>query len=123
MKVSKKASLFGVIILFIIFLVYIFLSEINLKIKGTVLNAKTTNWGVVVKGYDLNYEFYYKGEKKLGNNAVEKIRGLKEFENKYFPVIYDPKYGASQILIDPAMFDKYNIPFPDSLKWVLPYFK
>lgn len=123
MKVSKKASLYGVIILFSIFLVYIFLSDVYLKKQGIILNAKTTNWGVVVKGYDLNYEFYYNGEKKSGNNAVEKIRGLKEFENKYFPVIYDQKYGASQILIDPAMFKKYNVPFPDSLKWVLPYFQ
>lgn len=123
MKVSKKASLYGVIIFFLIFIAYIFLSEKYLEKEGIVLNAKTTTWGVVVKGYDLNYEFYYKGEKKTANNAVEKIRGLREFENKNFPAIYDPKYGASQILIDPEMFKKYNVPFPDSLKWVLPYFK
>ena len=123
MKVSKKASLYGVIIFFLIFIAYIFLSEKYLKKEGIVLNAKTTTWCVVVKGYDLNYEFYYEGKKKTANNAVEKIRGLREFEDKNFPAIYDPKYGASQILIDPGMFKKYNVPFPDSLKWVLPYFK
>ncbi|MBN8832917.1 MAG: hypothetical protein J0H76_00930 [Sphingobacteriales bacterium] len=123
MKKYNKASFYSVLILFLIFVALLFVSQRNLKTNGILLTATTTHWGVVVKGYDLNYNFFYNGEKKTGNNSIDKIRGLKDFEGKYFPVIYDPKYGISQILIDPAEFKKYNVPFPDSLNWVLPYFK
>lgn len=74
-------------------------------------------------GMELKYEFYYHGERIEADNSIEKIRGLREFENKYFPVIYDPKLGQSELLIEPEEFRNYNIPFPDSLSWVIKYFK
>lgn len=98
-------------------------ADSNLKKYGQVINGKTLNWAVGSKSFDLKYEFKYAGNVIVSSNAIEKIRGLSIFEGKYFPVIYENGYGLSQILIDPDEFKKYNVPFPDSLKWVIPYFK
>ncbi len=125
MKIKNRdiRALICVSILVGIFLLFRNDGDTNLIKNGKVLNAKTLNWAVGSKSYNLKYEFTFKNEVKVSSNAIEKIRGLKNFENKYFPVIYEDGYGLSQILIDPADFKKYHIPFPDSLKWVMPYFK
>jgi len=70
---------------------------------------------------DLKYEFYYKGKKMVGNNATGSFIGNPEFEGKYFPVMYDPRLGMSELLITPKDFKKHKMVFPDSLKWVLQY--
>ena len=44
--------------------------------------------------------------------------------NKTFPVVYSPSNpSVSSILITPNDFSNFGYPFPDSLKWVLHYFK
>lgn len=41
------------------------------------------------------------------------------FVNKRFPVVFSKmKPEINEILIFPKDFEKYNIPFPDSLQWV-----
>jgi hypothetical protein len=111
-------GIFGLII------VFIEIREYSLAKNGILLPAHTLEWaGSSNMGMTLKYEFSYKGERKGGNKPIQKIRGLREFEDKYFPVIYDPKFGQSQILIDPGQFKRFNLPFPDSLSWVLKYFK
>ncbi len=121
---SNKLSLLIVIILFVAVILIIKVREINLNKHGILLNAKTTEWVTGSKmSMDLRYEFYYNGKKIIDNNATGNFRGNRNFEDKYFPVMYDSELGMSQLLITPADFEKYNIPFPDSLKWVLPYLK
>ena len=119
---KRKLTLFIIVIIFLLLLLFIKISEVNLVNHGILLNAKTTEWGVSAKmGLDLNYEFYYKGEKNIRSNAFGSIRGNTAFCNKYFPVMYDPKLGTTQLLIEPSDFREFNLPFPDSLKWVLKY--
>ena len=72
---------------------------------------------------DLQYEFDYKGKKIVSNNPFEHIRGNRDFENRYFPVMYDSTLGLSQLLVEPDNFQRFDIPFPDSLNWVLQYLK
>lgn len=44
--------------------------------------------------------------------------------NKSFPVVYHRKMKfLSVMLISPEDFQEFGVPFPDSLKWVLPLFK
>ena len=74
-------------------------------------------------GMNLRYEFYYKNEKRTGSNSFGKIRGVVDFENKSFPVMHEPKLGVSQLLIEPLDFKRFNLSFPDSLNWVLPYLR
>ena len=73
--------------------------------------------GTSKMGMNLDYEFYYNGKKITDDTATGVFRGNPDFENKYFPVMYDPKLGASELLISPTDFEKYKIPFPDSLNW------
>jgi hypothetical protein len=121
---KNKVVVISVFCIFGLLIVFVEIRQISLSKNGVVVNAHTLDWaGSSYMGMTLKYEFVYKGEKEEGNNPIEKIRGLREFEDKYFPVFYDPKLGQSQILIDPAKFKKFNVPFPDSLSWVLPYFK
>ena len=121
---KKKITLAVIIIVFLLIFLFIKFREFNLTNNGILLNAKTLEWaGSSKMGMDLKYEFYYMGEKKEDANAFPKIWGLHDFEGRYFPVMYDPKLGMSQLLIEPSDFKRFNLPFPDSLKWVLPYFK
>ena len=118
MTVLIALGIFGLII------VFIELRENSLAKNGILLPAHTLEWaGSSNMGMSLKYEFSYKGERKEGDKPIQKIRGLHEFEDKYFPVFYDPKLGQSQILIDPEQFKRLNLPFPDSLSWGLKYFK
>ena len=65
-------------------------------------------------------EFFYNGQQKIvgSNTNVNKER---IFIGKYFPIAYSPKINVGQILITPEDFKNYDIPFPDSLNWVLEY--
>ena len=65
-------------------------------------------------------EIVYKGERKIigSNSNVEK---KKLFIGKYFPMAYSPKINKGQILVTPDDFKEINLPFPDSLTWVLKY--
>lgn len=121
----KKNYLISIIIVIFLFGFYLwgFLAENELDKRGILLNAKTSHWVYGTKTRGLEYIFYYKGGKITSNNPFEKFVGNKDFEDKNFPVIYDPKFGSSQLLIEPSNFERFNLPFPDSLKWVLKYLK
>ncbi len=94
----------------------------ELREKGIVLNAWTLEWVFSSKGgRHLKYEFFYKEKKIIGYEPFSKATGNINFVHKYFPVIYDPQSENKELLIEPKSFTEYNIPFPDSLKWVLPY--
>ena len=121
---NKKTVLIIVITLFILILFFIKYSEVHLKKHHVLLNAKTIEWAVSAKmGLNLKYEFLYNGKKIISSNAFEKFRGNKDFENRYFPVMYDPELESSQLLIEPSDFKIFDLPYPDSLKWVLGYIK
>lgn len=123
MKNRKMTLIIGCII-FTVYIFFVLISQKTLSKNGVLLQAHTLNWAASAKmGMNLRYEFYYKNEKKTGSNSFEKIRGLVDFENKSFPVMYDPKLGASQLLIEPLDFKRFNLSFPDSLNWVLPYLR
>ena len=46
----------------------------------------------------------------------------KLLDNKNFPIVYNLKFNNmfSYLLIFPEDYSDFNIPYPDSLKWVLP---
>lgn len=122
---KPNTSFYVTLGLIAIVIIYILIDKRELHKHGILLNAKTTNWALSsYMGMDSKYEFYYKGKKIMGANAFEPFRGNRDFENRYFPVMYYPGLGGhNELLIRPSDFKKYNLPFPDSLKWVLPYLK
>lgn len=120
---KRNNSFYVTIGLIAIVAIYLIVAKRKLHQNGILLNAKTIDWASGAKmSLDLRYEFYYNGEKIIGNNAFPDFRGNKKFENRYFPVMYYPGMGRhNQLLITPSDFKEFNLPFPDSLKWVLPY--
>jgi hypothetical protein len=119
---GKKITLIIGVSVFLLLIAFIKFSDIQLENQGILLNARTVEWVTSAKmGMGLRYEFYYNGEKIIRDNAFNDFRGNRDFEGKYFPVMYDPKLGSSQLLIVPSDFKKFHIPFPDSLQWVLSY--
>src|SRR3954471_7327152 len=117
---KPNTSFYLTVLLIVAVALFILVAESKLKSDGVLLNARTTHWASSAKmGMDLKYEFYYKGKKLVGANAFEPFRGNRDFENRYFPVIYYPGLGGhSQLLIRPGDFESFHLQFPDSLKWV-----
>jgi hypothetical protein len=122
---KPNTSFYVTIVLIIILIIYLIVSKKELHKNGILLNAKTTNWAVGAEvSLDLKYEFYFNGEKIIGANAFEPFRGNSDFVGRWFPVMYLPSLGGhSQLLVRPSDFKTFNLPFPDSLNWVLPYLK
>lgn len=125
-QINKKINLIlvaGVILL----MGYLFYNDIynkpkELKENGVLLSAFTLDWKISTKaGYVLKYEFYYNKHKLIGFASSKDLKGNLSFENKYFPVLYDPVHGHKELLMEPRIFKEYDIPFPDSLKWVLEF--
>jgi hypothetical protein len=122
---KPNKSFYVTVLLIGICLAFILIAKHRLKSNGILLNAKTTNWASGANvSVDLKYEFYYKGKKIDGANGFEPFRGNRDFENRYFPVMYYPGMGGhSQLLVRPSDFKDFNLPFPDSLNWVLKYLR
>jgi uncharacterized SAM-binding protein YcdF (DUF218 family) len=124
MKILNLTLISAIILLF----VYLFVRDrVNrpklMKEKGVVLNAWTLEWAFSSKGgRKLKYEFFYQGEKIIRYEPFSEAMGNINFVHKYFPVIYEPKSGNTDLLVEPKMFLEYGIPIPDSLNWVLDYF-
>ncbi len=77
----------------------------------------------------IKYHFFVDG--RLHNSDVAfgqkymSYENFKSLKNKEVPVAYHYKFGVmvSYILIFPDDYADFNIPFPDSLKWILPLIK
>jgi hypothetical protein len=72
-----------------------------------------------------DFEFTYSDYNSLfkGTYMGGGTKGEYNFVGKQFPVVYDSLNpgGNFRMLISPDDFKYYNMPFPDSLKWVLSY--
>ncbi len=65
----------------------------------------------------------YKSDIEYSGTVIS-LEDSKVFEGKSFPVVYYPKFPhLNTMLVLPKDFEQFNIPFPDSLKWVLPLIK
>lgn len=122
-----------VIIIIISIFIYISGKESGDNYRSNILKNPSLTSGTVT-GVDLKgrlgnfieYHFSYGGNLYSSDgNAHKEYASLRNFIiNKKFPVVFDsvnPNYNM--ILILPEDFKNYNIPFPDSLKWVLNYIK
>lgn len=120
-----KKSLFGMIVVIILFIgAVIWRNSIqdDLKKNGIVVAAKIirVNLGGKVSG-GFECLINYNGEQKERPSISSIKSGRFNFVGKNFPGIYSPKTNTLEILIAPVDFKKFDIPFPDSLNWVLQY--
>ena len=129
MKILNKIT--GIILILGVFSFFVYVYTLNvycipkrLKNYGVMLNGWTLEWKFDSKGgRSLEYEFYFKGKKIIGYTSLSKNNGNGNFVHTYFPLIYDTIHGHERMLIEPKDFKEFNIDFPDSLNWVLPYVK
>lgn len=112
--------IFGLGFIFIIFLRY--REQSDLKTHGVIVNAKITmvNFGGKVSGGFECLINYNGTEKRLSSPSSIK-KGSIDFIGKTFPAMYLPETRVLEVLITPQDFEKFNLPFPDSLNWVMPY--
>lgn len=98
------------------------INQSNLKKYGVIVEARIerVNIGGKVSG-GFQCAISYKDEKKEMPSPSSIKKGNFYFVGKTFPAMYLPETNTLEILITPVDFEKFNIPFPDSLKWVTDY--
>jgi hypothetical protein len=120
-----KKSLIGMLIMIILVIgVFVWrkVDQDDLKKNGILVPAKIlrVNYGGKVSG-GFECLINYNGEQKERPSISSLKSGRYNFVGKTFPGMYSPKTNTLEILIAPVDFKKFDIPFPDSLKWVLEY--
>ncbi len=112
--------IFGFLFIFLIFLRYY--QQNDLKEHGVIVNAKIVmvNFGGKVSG-GFECVINYNGEEKKLPSPSSIRKGSIDFISKTFPAMYLPGKDMLEVLITPKDFEKFNLPFPDSLNWVMPY--
>ena len=121
----KKGEIIGLIALtsFVIWVVVgSFTDQSELKKNGVVINVRVVSWVTPSKGssYGSIYcDFVYKNEKYRLPSPTSYGWGLSSLIGKTFPALFSEKKKIVRVLITPKDFKKYNIPFPDSLNWVI----
>lgn len=108
--------------LFIISIIWTNKDHDELKKKGVIVEAKIirVNFGGKTSG-GFQCLIKYKNEEKELSSPSTLVKGSFDFIGKTFPAMYLPGKDILEILITPRDFEKFNIPFPDSLNWVMPY--
>ena len=92
----------------------------DLKKNGVIVQAKIlrVNFGGKVSG-GFNCLINYKNEEKELPSVSSLQKGKFYFIGKTFPAMYSPNIDILEVLITPTDFEKFNLPFPDSLSWVI----
>lgn len=100
--------------------------------KSKILANKSITTGTVIKceyinkqNYVVDYSFETKDNETIFGyvNGKEYGRLKSLIVGKFFPLVYDslnPRTNA--ILILPNSFKRYEVDFPDSLRWIAYYF-
>jgi uncharacterized membrane protein YkgB len=108
------------IVLFLIILGVFFNFEI--KRNAVFTNGKILSYTLATgksPGY-FNYEYEYKNKLFKSNQSIS-VHSVRKFFGKSFPVVVSSYTGRSEILVTPAHFKRFYLPFPDSLNWVKEY--
>jgi hypothetical protein len=135
MKKSAKRILvkkiFKIVPYFLVLVLGIAIASWWLKDKRLYKNPGFTNGKAVFFAPDykgigggINYTFKI-GDKEYKNTGLYPNVYASKGDNlvgKSFPVVYDKDdENNNMMLITPKNFERFNIPFPDSLEWVLKY--
>jgi hypothetical protein len=124
MRKQDKIAISIILIIAVFCVLFLIYRNRQLKNDGIIVYGKIIGHGYSAKSpiLEFKYSFVYKGKiyERWGDARVDYSS---DFIGKTFPVQYSPKLGIGEMLITPRDFAKYGLPFPDSLKWVLPYQK
>ena len=121
LRKKKKKIIFLLVIAAAMFLYHKVLWG-DLRNNGIILVGIVKSSSFHAKSSDTDFQctFDYKG-KKYESECSADVTSSSIFIGKTFPVILSEVTNNSKMLITPDHFKSVNIPFPDSLKWVLQY--
>jgi hypothetical protein len=93
--------------------------------EGDIISGRIIDYGPGGKSATISfkYEYYIDGKtytKITGYAGIAYANG-NNFVNKNVPLIYSRKINSVRLLLIPVDFEKYQVPFPDSMRWVLNY--
>lgn len=121
---TKKSIVFCTIVvcLFLLSIIWWKKNQNGLKNNGVIVEAKIlrVNFGGRSTG-GFQCLITYQNETKEISSFSSISKGKVAFVGKTFPAMYLPSKNILEVLITPKDFKKFNIPFPDSLNWVIPY--
>jgi hypothetical protein len=119
---NRKKILIAIFIVTCIAVLYTFVLQYDLKHYGIVATGIVIDDAFPAKSarMEFKYKIFFKGKERVGFSDAG-VYNPGEFYGKSFTVIVSTLTGRSVILITPDQFKKFNIPYPDSLKWVLNY--
>ena len=121
-KITSKI----LILLFVIAIAYLFVQyreeENYLKKNGTVLKASVTGYTLSKSSLLIKYSFIYKQKSYYDMKSAKQLqsRDVSKFlTGKSFPLILSKEdLENNALLIFREDFERYNLVYPDSLKWV-----
>ena len=85
---------------------------VEAKIVSVIPGGKTN------RNFDCLIEYKNKKKEMPGTSTIS--NDSCDVIGKTFPAMYSPNKNILEVLITPKDFEKFNIPFPDSLDWVIP---
>ncbi len=118
---NKKSVIF--LCCFILFAAsYTSISKYDLIYNGKLITGTVVDISNHSKSSleDLVFNYMSDGKQKKSSTSLS-IKQPNQLIGKSFPVIISTVTGQTELLVTPMQFKKYRLPFPDSLKWVLPY--
>lgn len=99
----------------------------KLETNGLIANGKIIDYKLGYRGtIAFIYSFEVNGKRILSKTSFPELipNQPTDFIDKSFPVIYlSDNVSYCELLISRYSFDKFNIPFPDTLKWVTEFEK
>lgn len=121
---SKRTNIIIVIVIVVALLILVLKYPPGMLTHDTAITVgRITETRYVPKwSYDrLNYEYIIDGKTFSDASSVDvKREYTRQFVGKYFPVVYSKiDTSISELIVEPEDFKRFNIPFPDSLNWVL----
>ena len=130
-KVKTRIFYTSIIVFLLGFVGYNKLCRYVVSINHSISNCFIDKVGIVGRERFVSIDYHFSVEGKVYRGGVSysqllmPYKNFKLLENKSFPIAYNKKFGhmLSYILIFPKDYKEFNVPYPDSLKWVLPLIK
>jgi hypothetical protein len=122
MKSNNRIVLYVLVGFAVLAVVWTLIRNNDLQKNGIILNGRVLKDAFATKSsvMEFKYQFIYK-DKAYEDYSPAGVTNSSAFIGKTFPIRFSPETGRSEILITPRHFERYDIPYPDSLEWVKKY--
>lgn len=129
-KPAKTVTVMIVLVLVLGIIIYQLMRNKILKEDGQIISGIVYDYShgtLKSPGVKFKYFFTVNNKKHYSTSTpynLNKELAANDFVNKTFPVLVDTAdITNSELLLSPSMFNKFGIPFPDSLQWTVNYFE